>query len=262
MVPLYDQLDCEEEYKKLVSILKQTQHLIRLTKTPLNFESFKQVLARKPKMIHISCHGDYDQKLKEFYLQFEQSGTGILDKVNQSRLKDLIGSDGQNIQIAFISSCHSEQIGEIFYQAGIPIVICVNQDSMILNDICILFMRHFYMQLINGRTVKQAFEEAQATVRASETNYKSCCCAHSHSNQCIWFKYAKQHGFEQAHAHHAKGCNCHLRGNLHNPNCQVKQEFTSFLTDISKMKSMQSDIPTPHAKITSNDISKDFFSQA
>lgn len=41
LVPLYDQLDCEEEYKKLVSILKQTQHLIRLTKTPLNFESFK-----------------------------------------------------------------------------------------------------------------------------------------------------------------------------------------------------------------------------
>jgi hypothetical protein len=68
-------------------------------------------------------------------------------------MKDLIGSDGQNIQVAFISSCHSEPIGEILLNAGIPVVICVNQDSMILNDVCVLFMRHFYTQLISGRSV-------------------------------------------------------------------------------------------------------------
>lgn len=120
---------------------------------PLNFESFKQVLAMQPKMIHISCHGDYDLQLKEFFLAFEQNGTGVLDKLTQTRLKDLIGNDGSNVKIAFISSCFSEQIGEIFYQAGIPVVISVNQDSMILNEVCILFMRHFYMQLMAGRTV-------------------------------------------------------------------------------------------------------------
>lgn len=88
--------------------MKKSQQNIRMNKTPLNFESFKQVLTRNPRMIHISCHGDYDKQLKEFYLQFEQSGTGVLDKMSQSRLKELIGSDGKNIQIAFISSCHSE----------------------------------------------------------------------------------------------------------------------------------------------------------
>jgi hypothetical protein len=79
-VPLYDHLDCEQEYTMLVKILKQNKKETRINKMPLNFESFKQVLTLNPKMIHISCHGDYDKVQKEFYLAFEENGTGILDK--------------------------------------------------------------------------------------------------------------------------------------------------------------------------------------
>lgn len=148
-----------------------------------------------------------------------------MDMLNQSRLKDLIGNDGENIQIAFISSCYSEKIGEIFYQAGIPVVISVNQDSMIQNDVCILFMRHFYMQLMAGRTVKAAFDEAQATVRGSNTNCKSCCCAHSHSNDCLWHKYAMENGYEKAHQLHSGNCSCNIKGNMHELNCTKLKEF-------------------------------------
>jgi hypothetical protein len=86
---------------------------------------------------------------------------------------------------------------------------------MILNDICVLFMRHFYMQLVSGRTVQKAFEEAQSTIRASSTNCKSCCCAHSHTKDCIWYKYARMYGYEKAHELHSdKGnCTCNLSGN-------------------------------------------------
>ena len=114
-----------------MAILKQNKQETRLAKMSLNFETFKQALTRNPKVIHLSCHGDFDPQKKEFYLQFETNGEGILDKFNQSRMKDLIGSDGKNIQVAFISSCYSEQIGEILFNAGIPVVVCVNQDSMI-----------------------------------------------------------------------------------------------------------------------------------
>jgi CHAT domain-containing protein len=78
----------------------------------INFESFKQTLTKCPKMIHISCHGDFDPIMNEFYLQFEELGTGVVDKFNQSRLNDLMGgseNDPNNqIQIAFISACYSE----------------------------------------------------------------------------------------------------------------------------------------------------------
>ena len=66
---------------------------IKIMKTAVNFESLKQALTMNPKLIHFSCHGDFDQNLKEFYLLFEQRGTGIADKFNQSRLNELLGKD-------------------------------------------------------------------------------------------------------------------------------------------------------------------------
>ena len=29
-----------------------------------------------PKIIHVSCHGDYDKNMNKFYLGFEKEGTG------------------------------------------------------------------------------------------------------------------------------------------------------------------------------------------
>jgi len=51
------------------------------------------MIAKKPKIIHISCHGDYDKHKEEFFLQFEQGLDGIGDRFNQSRLKELIGPE-------------------------------------------------------------------------------------------------------------------------------------------------------------------------
>lgn len=35
-----------------------------MRKEAVNFETLKQILAKQPKMIHISCHGDYDEDLE------------------------------------------------------------------------------------------------------------------------------------------------------------------------------------------------------
>lgn len=61
-------------------------------KQPINFESLSLIKTQKPKILHISCHGDFDHSKKEFYLQFEdESRKGLVDKFTQSRLKDLLG---------------------------------------------------------------------------------------------------------------------------------------------------------------------------
>lgn len=104
------------------------------------------MVARKPKMIHISSHGDFDEDKKEFYLQFEQVGSGIVDKFNQSRLVDLLGSQNDHgIMLAFVSACYSEEIGNILLRCNIPFVISVNSTQQIADEICLIFSRHLYM---------------------------------------------------------------------------------------------------------------------
>ena len=69
------------------------------------------MISRKPKIIHISCHGDRDPETNEFFLQFEntEAEIGICDKFTGSRLLELLGSDQDHgIQLAFVSACHSE----------------------------------------------------------------------------------------------------------------------------------------------------------
>ena len=61
-------LQTEIEYRRLVDALKRTEKEFRIAKEAINFESLKMMLTKKPKMIHISCHGDYDHNSKEFYL--------------------------------------------------------------------------------------------------------------------------------------------------------------------------------------------------
>ena len=34
-------------------------------------------MLQNPKIVHIFCHGDFDKETKEFYLHFEEYGTGI-----------------------------------------------------------------------------------------------------------------------------------------------------------------------------------------
>ena len=61
-------LSVELEYKKLVDILRETGKDFRVIKSAINWESLTTMIARKPKIIHISCHGDFCKERNEFYL--------------------------------------------------------------------------------------------------------------------------------------------------------------------------------------------------
>jgi hypothetical protein len=62
-----------------------------MKKEAVNFESLKQILLSHPLIIHISCHGDYDEKERQYYLAFEEKDTGVLDKLTEERLSSLLG---------------------------------------------------------------------------------------------------------------------------------------------------------------------------
>lgn len=48
-------------------------------------------MAKQPKIVHISCHGDYDNEKKQYCLAFEKKDTALLDKLTEDRLRTLLG---------------------------------------------------------------------------------------------------------------------------------------------------------------------------
>jgi len=61
-------LSTEVEYERLVDILKRTNKEFKIAKEAINYESLKDMITMKPAIIHISCHGDYDNDSNEYYL--------------------------------------------------------------------------------------------------------------------------------------------------------------------------------------------------
>ena len=101
-------------------------------KQAANIKKIQKVFSLKPKIIHISCHGatddrdDIPEDEKQFYLMFEDyDNYGLEKKFYLNDLKLLIESNTE-IKIAFISACFSEEIGQIFFESGVPVVIAVN----------------------------------------------------------------------------------------------------------------------------------------
>lgn len=83
--------------------------------------------------------------------------------------------------MVFISACHSEEIGKVFADAGVPIVICVQADLKISDEIAREFANLFYTMLLQGKSIKDAFRSTRKTI--SGTFHKkifSCCCGHDH----------------------------------------------------------------------------------
>ncbi|CAN0221959.1 unnamed protein product, partial [Ectocarpus fasciculatus] len=78
-------------------------------------------------------------------------------------LKNLFRAGGAvKTQLAFISSCASEPIGNAFVEAGVPHVVAVKHNEEVGDEAAMDFSPVFYDALFEnvGRTVKQAFDIA------------------------------------------------------------------------------------------------------
>lgn len=95
-----------------------------------------RLMTDKPTILHITSHGDYDFNKREYALLFEND-RGCLEMLGEARLKEIMQEfTNHNIKLVFVSACHSQKIGEIFFNAGIPVVISVNSLTPILDEVC------------------------------------------------------------------------------------------------------------------------------
>ena len=118
-----------------------TKKTFKIDRHPISVDGFSQMLAKKPTILHISCHGAYDIEKKEFFLQIEKRGSGISEKLYEKKLREILKKEniGEYIKLAFISACHSEKLGEVLNDCGVPVVVAINSSQKVLDKAGIVF---------------------------------------------------------------------------------------------------------------------------
>lgn len=118
------------------------------------------LLKIKPNILHISGHGNSDEQL------LLEDVEGYKEEVSIQRLSDLLSGFIDHIDCVFLNTCHSlSGIGN--FNENIPYIIGMNKE--IPDDVAIDFSKNFYNVLFNGRTIKDAFKIALATIALTET---------------------------------------------------------------------------------------------
>jgi heme oxygenase len=80
-----------------------------------------------------------------------------------------------------------------------------------MDKVCKLFSEKFYRNLLEGKTIKESFEQARRIVQVSKEDFETCCCAHKHEPFCSWFKFSQTDTLK-AHEIHSKPCKCYQYG--------------------------------------------------
>lgn len=110
-------------------------------------------------------------------------------------------NEGANIvthlQFVYVASCHSEQVGKVFQEAGVPHVICINQKETILDKAAVEFSKFFYDEVFD--------------------RYNSICDAFEFAKKRVEDKYGK---------HHAKKLLLLLNSETHGEKCQNDKQRT------------------------------------
>eukprot|EP00742_Colponemidia_sp_Colp-10_P009413 GILJ01010261.1.p1 GENE.GILJ01010261.1~~GILJ01010261.1.p1 ORF type:complete len:2314 (-),score=385.58 GILJ01010261.1:161-7102(-) len=118
------------------------------------------------KAVHYSGHGN------PLALSFEDQKGG-LHVVDVETLRKLFAAGKKErerekgVQFVFVSACYSKPAGMAFVEAGVPHVVAVQVDAMLLDAAALHFTRAFYLSLAMGDTVRDAFDIGQQAVFAA-----------------------------------------------------------------------------------------------
>ena len=224
ILTLPDAVDYEEECSKIYESLDQKGLQIEIIIEIATRENLINVLSRSPTILHIICHGEYDNEKNQFYLCFENQD-GQMDPIYANDLRSILETLKTKVQVVFVNACHSEQVARVFEDAGVPCVIAVQSQLQIADIVARKFAQEFYHYLFDGFALGEAFDNARLASKSSDS--LSCCCAHVHKRDCKWYKKALTEGFFKAHLYHdpcCKGCP-KAKEHVHNYSCKWANEF-------------------------------------
>eukprot|EP01035_Chromulina_nebulosa_P018081 gene18081-23729_t len=153
-------LDYAAERDALVQVFREVHRDICLNFDFATIDTLRTSLTLGCRALHFSGHGHPQ------CLNFEDGHSG-LQLVTLDSLKQLLRAGGLKLDFVFVSACHSRKTGEAFIEAGVPHVVCVKVDAMIQDSAAMSFTRAFYVALLSGSSVSQAFEIATEALKSS-----------------------------------------------------------------------------------------------
>jgi len=122
-------------------------------------DSLRTVATLGARVLHYSGHGAPD------FLAFED-GRGGTHPIQPQLLRSLLEAGERKVRLVVVSTCHSRRAGEAFVKAGVPHVVAIQVAEAVFDDAAREFARAFYLALLKGQTVAQAFAVGRSQVEA------------------------------------------------------------------------------------------------
>lgn len=155
--PIFNEIDINNEVKTLQEILPESKREIKFMKSPASLEKIGVIFDRNPRAIHFCGHGVKNNEENFGLVANEEVGDflvfedqfGGADFVSCMTLSKLLNKLKNKLHFAFVASCHSKLVGEVFLNAGALHVICVKREERILDKACQIFTKgSFFLEII------------------------------------------------------------------------------------------------------------------
>ena len=200
----------------------------------------------KTKILHISAHGIYDGSNYSLVVEnLKKYGQRKMININSLRtIFESIKKNISEIDLAFISTCYSEDLGKLFLEKGAKNSIYIHQKTEVIDDISVEFTRYFYQNLLDGETIEKSYKNAinklKLDTKISNLNFNSCCCNHYHKPDCEFNENNRKERFhEKIHAQKSDNCKCNFKEygqhNYHDKNCKYYDILKKGLIDKKKL---------------------------
>lgn len=203
-------IDVRSEAELLGESLSSSSVPVRVNVGVATGTSFTKLLTlarRRPGVvIHLSAHAVYRADTG-VGLVLEDS-RGMNHVLWRSQLEELLlhKDEGlQNIGLLFLSTCHSEELAQLFVECGCRHVVAVKTDAVVNDSVARQFSQQFYLELACGGSIFEAWEGARRAIKvdpnpdsaaqadsfvlygqrsASKTTFEMLCDEETHVDEC------------------------------------------------------------------------------
>jgi hypothetical protein len=159
-------LSTAHERQIIESVVEQLRCDVAFQCRHLTARTLAETLATpRPQIIHISGHGAVlPGGTYAFALEGESGSTDLFTMDRLRKQLAVMRVHGVMPQLVFLAVCHSETAARLFTEVGCPHVVACRASERVLDLSAQCFTRFFYTALMEGLTVRQAFEVARINV--------------------------------------------------------------------------------------------------
>ena len=238
---IYKPINYHDEIKTITKIFNKSQKSFNCLFECANEKLFKNILMEKQiKILHIASHGDLEESNNKYFLILENNLKQ--QSIYYDKLENILkanSSNIKNIDLVFVSTCHSEGLGKLFKKYGAKNVIYITGMTPISNIAALKFSEFFYQELVNQNSIKESFYKVQEKIKTDReviyNNKNDCCCNHKHDKKCL----IKEENNKRYHIHkdfHKEKCCYFSEFHMHKLNCNFYKKIKEKIRELEEKK--------------------------